>query len=279
MNYLVTIQGHGDALISYMIAKNIKNDKLVIICNNQSVSLLEYYTDKEEIISGSFNALYDIRKYGLIKTIHSLIILLRQLKKINKDDNIYFEKNDFRVKFIKIFIKAKIHYPIKSNLCLYKKRELLFRTKLDFSYRLEPNKLELNNKKIVIFPNSRIATKEINTDSLLFLYNHFISKLNTVSISYFKFDNIPNELQSEKFIYRFESIDDMNTIIMNADIIISADSLPLHVTYFLNKPLIPFYNDKINLEWLPPGVGEYSILYKNNKLKFSNSLSNLWDLN
>ena len=71
----------------------------------------------------------------------------------------------------------------------------------------------------------------------------------------------------------------MNTIIMNADIIISADSLPLHVTYFLNKPLIPFYNDKINLEWLPPGVGEYSILYKNNKLKFSNSLSNLWDLN
>ena len=279
MNYLVTIQGHGDALISYMIAKNIKNDKLVIICNNQSVSLLEYYTDKEEIISGSFNALYDIRKYGLIKTIHSLIILLRQLKKINKDDNIYFEKNDFRVKFIKIFIKAKIHYPIKSNLCLYKKRELLFRTKLDFSYRLEPNKLELNNKKIVIFPNSRIATKEINTDSLLFLYNHFISKLNTVSISYFKFDNIPNELQSEKFIYRFESIDDMNTIIMNADIIISADSLPLHVTYFLNKPLIPFYNDKINLEWLPPGVGEYSILYKNNKLIFSNSLYNLWNLN
>ena len=279
MNYLVTIQGHGDALISYMIARNIKNDKLVIICNNQSVSLLEYYTDKEEIISGEFNALYDIRKYGLIKTIHSLIILLRQLKKINKDDNIYFEKNDFRVKFIKIFIKAKIHYPIKSNLCLYKKRELLFKTKLDLSYRLEPSKLELYNKKIVIFPNSRIVTKEINTDSLLFLYNHFISKSNTVSIFYFKYDIIPNELQSEKFIYRFESINDMNKIIMNADIIISADSLPLHVTYFLNKPLIPFYNDKINLEWLPPGVGEYSILFKHNKLIFSNSLSSLWNLN
>ncbi len=279
MNYLVTIQGHGDALISYMIAKNIKNEELVIICNNQSVNLIKYYINKEKIIQGEFNALYDIRKYGVFNAIKALYNLIVKLKKINKNDNIYFEKNDFRVKFIKLFIKAKIHYPIKSNLCLYERREILFNTKLDFSYRLERDKLELNNKNIVIFPNSRIVTKEINTDSLFFLYNHFITKLNTVSIFYFKYDNIPNILQSEKFIYRFESIDDMNKIIMNADIIISADSLPLHVTYFLNKPLIPFYNDKINLEWLPPGVGEYSILYKYNKLIFSNSLSSLWNLN
>ncbi len=279
MNYLVTIQGHGDALISYMIAKNIKNEELVIICNNQTVSLIKYYINREKIISGEFNALYDIRKYGIYNAIKSLFNLISHLKKINKNDNIYFEKNDFRVKFIKLFIKAKIHFPLKSNLCLYQKRELLFDTKLNFCYNIEHNKLELNNKNIIIFPNSRIKSKEINLDSLLFLYNHFITKLNNVSILYFKYDNIPKQILNEKFIYKFESIDEMNKIIINADIIITADSLPLHVTYFLNKPLIPFYNNKINLEWLPPGVGEHLILYKKNKLLFSNSLSILWNLN
>ena len=98
---------------------NIKNDKLVIICNNQSVSLLEYYTDKEKIISGQFNALYDIRKYGLIKTIHSLIILLGQLKKINKDDNIYFEKN-------KIFYKYQYQNPYNILINLLENRIYYF---------------------------------------------------------------------------------------------------------------------------------------------------------
>ena len=68
----------------------------------------------------------------------------------------------------------------------------------------------------------------------------------------------------------------MINAIESADIIISADSLPLHVTYFLNKLVIPFYNNKINIDWLPIGVGEFVILNQNNKIIFSNKLLDIW---
>ena len=96
MNYLVTIQGHGDAIISYLLAKNIKDNGLTIICNSQSVSLLRNYTSDEKIISDEFGSLYNIRKDGIIKAIKSWLVLIKYLRKVDKKDKIYFEKNDFR---------------------------------------------------------------------------------------------------------------------------------------------------------------------------------------
>ena len=276
MNYLVTIQGHGDALISYMIAKNIKNDKLVIICNNQSVSLLKNYISDENIISDEFSSLYNIRKDGILKAIKSWFILINYLQKVNKNDKIYFEKNDFRFKITKLFVRSSMFAPENSHNCIYKKRQLLFDTELPFTYLINPDQLKLINKKIIIFPGSRIKAKEISPNDIQQLFDFFNLYTHNVKLYYFVNDNIPSLNNIKSNINTFDSIKTMINAIESADIIISADSLPLHVTYFLNKLVIPFYNNKINIDWLPIGVGEFVILNQNNKIIFSNKLLDIW---
>jgi hypothetical protein len=276
LNYIVTIQGHGDALISYMIAKNIKNEELVIICNNQSVSLLEYYISDEKIIADKFSSLYNIRKDGIIKAIKSWLILIKYLRKINKSDNIYFEKNDFRFKITKYFIRSNIFAPDDNKVCIYKKRQLLFGADLPFTYLINPEKLQLENKKVIIFPGSRIKAKEIKPNAIHQLFNVLKMYKTNIELHYFIHDDIPTIYKEQNYTKKFDTIENMILAIESADIIISADSLPLHVTYFLNKPVIPFYNNKINIEWLPIGVGDFLILNKNNENIFSENLSKIW---
>ncbi len=276
MNYLVTIQGHGDALISYMIAKNIKDEELVIICNNQSLSLLKYYISNETIISDDFSSLYNIRKEGIFKAIKSWLILMKYLRKINKYDKVYFEKNDIRFKLTKYFVHYNSFAPDHNNNCIYKKRQMLFGTDLPFKYLINQEELQLDNKKIIIFPGSRIKSKEISTHSIQQLFNILKMYKTNIELYYFIHDDIPSIYKKQNYTKKFNTIVNMIKAIESADIIISADSLPLHVTYFLNKPVIPFYNNRINTEWLPIGVKDFYIINKDNQNILSENLSKIW---
>jgi ADP-heptose:LPS heptosyltransferase len=279
LNYLVTIQGHGDALISYMIAKNIKNEELVIICNNQSLSLLKYYISGEKIISDEFSSLYNIRKDGILKAIKSWIILVKYLRKISKKDKIYFEKNDFRFIITKYFVHYNSFAPDDQSFCIYKKRQMLFGTDFPFTYLINAEQLRLDNKKVIIFPGSRIKAKEISTNSIQQLFNVLKMYKTNIELHYFIHDDIPSIYLKQTYTKKFDTIENMIKAIESADIIISADSLPLHVTYFLNKPVIPFYNIKVNSDWLPIGVSDFLILNNNNKNIFSENLSRIWSKN
>ena len=259
-----------------MIAKNIKNDKLVIICNNQSVSLLKYFISDQNIISDDFSSLFNIRKDGILKAIKSWFILIRYLQKVNKNDKIYFEKNDFRFKITKMLIGSNLFAPENSHNSIYKKRQLLFDTELPFTYLIKPDELKLINKKIIIFPGSRIKAKEISPNDIQELLVFLNLSTQNVELYYFFNENIPAFNNIKCNINTFDSIKTLINAIESADIIISADSLPLHVTYFLNKPVIPFYNNKINIDWLPIGIGEFVILNQNNKIIFSNKLLDIW---
>lgn len=279
MNYLVTIQGHGDALISFMIAKNIKNEKLVIICNYQSESLLKYYISDEKIISDDFSSLYNIRKDGIFKAIKSFSVLIKYLNKIDKNDKIYFEKNDIRFKLIKLFVHARLFAPDDKKTGIYEKRQLLFGTVLPVTYFINHEHLKLDNKKIIIFPGSRIKAKVITSNSIQQLLEVLRMHNTKVELYYYLCEDIPSIFIKQTYTKKFDSIEGMIKAIESADIIISADSLPLHVTYFLNKPIIPFYNDKINYDWLPIGVSEFLILNRDNENIFSESLSKIWHIN
>jgi len=276
LNYLVTIQGHGDALISYMIAKNMKDEELVIICNIQSLSILKYYISNERIISDEFSSLYNIRKDGIFKAIKSWLILIKYLRKIDKNDKVYFEKNDIRFKLTKYFVHYNSFAPDDKKNCIYEKRQMLFGTDFPVSYLITEEKLQLDNKKIIIFPGSRIKSKEISTNSIHQLFNTLKIYKSYIELYYFIHDDIPTIYKEQNYTKKFDTIEDMVKAIESADIIISADSLPLHVTYFLNKPVIPFYNNRINTEWLPIGVNDFLIINKNNQNILSENLSKIW---
>ena len=273
MNYIVTIKGHGDAIISTILSSYSKFGAFIVICNKDSAQLLQSYISTDKIIFGDFSGLYDIRKQGLLKALKSLFKLITLLKTMNYNDNIFFETNDFRYLIIKLFITAKTYAPKSNNKNIYIKRKNLFESTFNLFLINTTSQIIFSNKYVIIFPKSRITSKEIDLDTLNLLIN-FLKSNNTIfKIALFKNDKLTslNKRYEEQVIY-FNDISDLITLIESSDIVISSDSLPLHVTYFLNKQLIPYYNNEINEEWLPPGIGEFVFLKKSNNLSFIHNL-------
>lgn len=121
---------------------------------------------------------------------------------------------------------------------------------------------DLNNiNSIVIFPDSRKSKKIIQNE----IINKLIQNIKIKNIVIAKFGN---DCETSNSIC-YNNFEKLIKIIKNADLIISSDSLPLHLCQFFNKFHFALYNNKINHEWTTP----ISRLNKTNYL--TNDIENL----
>lgn len=98
---------------------------------------------------------------------------------------------------------------------------------------------KLNAKKVLLFPDTRQAKKNIPTSLISKLVNELATKGYTLEIAYFK--EVPNSTTSNNGSTKTKQVvySDFKTLIqyiLDAELILGADSLPIHLAYLLKKP-------------------------------------------
>ena len=99
---------------------------------------------------------------------------------------------------------------------------------------------KLNAKKVLLFPDTRQAKKNIPSSLIYKLYNEIAAKGYTLEIAYFKqVPDIANSIndmsasKSNKVVY--DNFKTLIQLIIDAELILGADSLPIHLAYLLKK--------------------------------------------
>jgi ADP-heptose:LPS heptosyltransferase len=100
---------------------------------------------------------------------------------------------------------------------------------------------KLNSKKVLLFPDTRQAKKNIPSSLINKLENEIASKGYTLEIAYFKqvtdiatTINDKSASNSNKVVYA--NFKTLIQLIIDAELILGADSLPIHLAYLLKKP-------------------------------------------
>ncbi|NCA31126.1 MAG: hypothetical protein EBS93_10485, partial [Chitinophagia bacterium] len=102
------------------------------------------------------------------------------------------------------------------------------------------NNNNLNSKKVLLFPDTRQAKKNIPSSLINKLENEIAAKGYTLEIAYFKqvsditTTNDKNASKNNKVVYA--NFKTLIQLIKDAELIIGADSLPIHLAYLLKKP-------------------------------------------
>jgi hypothetical protein len=103
------------------------------------------------------------------------------------------------------------------------------------------NNNKINTKKVLLFPDTRQAKKNIPISLITKLENKIAAKGYTLEIAYFKQapdiatnNNDKSALNSNKVVYA--NFKTLIQLINDAELILGADSLPIHLAYLLKKP-------------------------------------------
>ena len=98
---------------------------------------------------------------------------------------------------------------------------------------------KLNSKKVLLFPDTRQAKKNISGSLISKLENEIEAKGYTLEIAYFK--EAPNSATSNNASAKtkqvlYSNFKTLLQLIQEAELILGADSLPIHLAYLLKKP-------------------------------------------
>ena len=103
----------------------------------------------------------------------------------------------------------------------------------------EESREDNNSKKVLLFPDTRQAKKNIPTSLISKLENELASKGYALEIAYFK--EAPNRITANNASSKTKQVVYSNfktliQLIQEAELILGADSLPIHLAYLLKKP-------------------------------------------
>lgn len=261
MDYILSIQGHGDALISAYYAEKSET-KFCMICDSTSKEIIRFFFPDLRIESDIYRPIYDIKKSSLKEIIKASINLIKKISSLCKDDTIYFEKRDIRSFLFRFFTKAKIkHVSVKDNI-YYERAELMGVNMKELNTEDQQTQQLLNINSVLCLPISRIQKKTISKTVLHELKSYFNKKKIKFSVGKFYTDQYDFSGFDSSSIFIFRGIDELITHMDSSDLIITCDSLPLHISYLKDYNYRVLFNNYINSRWLPPGGNDKYILIK-----------------
>jgi uncharacterized membrane protein YobD (UPF0266 family) len=85
-----------------------------------------------------------------------------------------------------------------------------------------------DSAKILLLPDARIEKRNIPENIIHSIQNKSLAKGYTTNVAYFK-----RQISGATM---YKNFDDLIELIMDADFIVGADSLPIHLSYFFKKP-------------------------------------------
>ncbi len=103
----------------------------------------------------------------------------------------------------------------------------------------EESREDINSKKVLLFPDTRQAKKNIPTTLISKLENELSAKGYKLEIAYFKEapnSNSTNNTATKTKEVVYSNFKTLIQLIQEAELILGADSLPIHLAYLLKKP-------------------------------------------
>ena len=151
---------------------------------------------------------------------------LKQIKNFvkqnpNTEGQDYVEQNT-RIKAINFLTGIKFKAMIESD-SIYSNYNIFFKN------ITKKNHLDKEVKNILILPDARLKKRIIKLDLVETIKNHYTEKGKKINIARFK-----NKIVEDDFVYN--NFKDLIKYIQEANFIIAADSLPIHLSELFNKP-------------------------------------------
>ena len=234
------IRSLGDFMISASVIKDNFRQKIPLILPEYLKSFFystcsdNYFDVLGHIDYYDQPAFYELYK---VKNLFNLKRLIKDIKKIYLLTN---NKNTYLLDYSSKrlgFVKAQLIWPDVNDNIYYGKKKM-FCKYFKKNDKLQTDELILNSepyRKILVLPGSRIRSKRIDTKLSLEIIKTF--KNNQIQIA--EFGNISSE--PNDIIY-YDDFAKLINLINSYDLIISAESLPYHLAYYLNKAHFVIYN-------------------------------------
>ncbi len=235
------LRGFGDYLITVSAVKDCFTDKIPIILPVYLTDIFNATNSERyfDVISRpdyrDMAAFFELKYINNIKNIKRLLNDTKRLYSIlNRKQTFLLDYHSKRISFF----NAKLQWPdVTENI--YEGKFNLFSRYFDVKDKLADKNISplINDKsRIVIIPGSRFQEKRINGELVKKIINSFSDR----EISVAEFGSSIDHSQKNTIYYN--SFSQLIDLISKNDLIISAESLPYHFAYFLNKPHFVIYN-------------------------------------
>ncbi len=178
--------------------------------------------------------LFTNKNFFSLQTIKEII----KLKRICNRKSVFYVEQKVRCWALNFLFYPTSFLPIVKKGNVYKSYFNFF-SMIDLNENPETKGI----KKVLLFPDSRKSSKQLPLEVVKDIINN-----NQKKIIVAKFGN---GIDHEETKY-YNDFPTLIQLIQDADFIISADSLPVHLAQYLNKPHYILYAKKINFNWLSP---------------------------
>ena len=258
---VLVFRSYGDLIILLnVLQKGIYQDRIHLKISAHLQALIENLPDFKlpDTVSISY---FDIGiNRGILRlftnkdllSIATIKELLRFKKVTNTFSTVYIEQT-LRARLLNLFFYPKRFIPIVKEGNVYDAYRIFFSIKnispdLNKDSNLISNQDAsiISSKRILLFPDSRKTSKQLPTA----IVNQILMTNNQVIEARFGEGKDNNQR-----IY-YSNFSKLIEYIKTADYIISTDSLPVHLAYYLGVPHYILYAKKVNYDWLTPYAKE-----------------------
>jgi ADP-heptose:LPS heptosyltransferase len=235
MHRIFLLRAYGDFVIFlHAITKSSKKEQYSIVASkhleplydaiktfflleNIQIDFVNFELDKGQL------RLFTNKHFLSLQTIKELQAIKSYIKKYPNNTGIDYVEQDKRIGLLNLFTAHSFQY-ILGKQEVYKSYDRFFEN-TDSSSKIVASAL----KKIVIFPDSRLSKKDIPA-----------SVLQNITVL---LEQKGKHIQVAKFGTTYTNFKELIQLIHEADYIIGADSLPIHLAALLKKPHFILYAD------------------------------------
>jgi ADP-heptose:LPS heptosyltransferase len=256
--YILALRSYGDYVIMLNSIKHAdikKNIKLIVSNHLQPLhqSLNIHYSNNFEFIFKDFGikkgllSFFTNRHFFSFNTIQELFNISKIVHQVEIRNEIIYLEHMARKILLNIFFRRRLEH-IYTNGNVYEAFAHFF--DID-SANLTFNLPEANAiRKVLIFPDSRKQDKVIDDKTIKQLTLWLIEQNIDFKIANFGHFKTKDIELNKQIIYK--DFNDLTLYIKECDLVISSDSVPVHIAEFLEKPHVILYNGKVNYNWLTP---------------------------
>jgi ADP-heptose:LPS heptosyltransferase len=171
------------------------------------------------------------------------------LKKITKSfDSIYVEQPN-RAWLLQLLFYPKRFIPIVKAANVYDSYSKFFSLPIsnkDLDERVDQPISNITAKRVLLFPDSRKASKQMPASLVCTLLQ------NNPQILEARLGEAGGKGEADNHTIYYSNFTTLIALIKSADYIISTDSLPVHLAFYLGVPHYILYAKKVNQNWLTP---------------------------
>lgn len=241
MHRVFVLRAYGDFIIflQALLKSDFKKDYQIVASKHLEpiFSTVSKFVDVSTIsiefvdfgIQKTLLSFFTNRYFFSVGTVKELLNINHWLRNNPNKKGIDYLEQDKRITGFNLIMGQKFS-PIL-------RKENVYQTYKHFFHITDDHEIESDNNSInnvVIFPDSRLPAKNIPNAVLKNIATFLKQKGKLVQVAYFK--EAPEKENHPSSTILYDNFDGLLALIQKADMIIGADSLPIHLANLLNKP-------------------------------------------